>query len=752
MDSVHYDDINCLAYYGITKGMTADTYAPGDHVSRWQMTRFMERAAALTGAKADDVLGDFEENGSDPVTRADMAVLLVKLLASAASHVVQVDADDDNAVTYGTNGARDLDDGDGDPRTGPLDYFVDARTAMPRHVDNLITAAYELEITNGTGDGTTFEPKSPVTRAQMASFIVRTLAHTDVRPAGLSAQSHSSSVQISMRDSDFKPLGNRWIDVFYVKPDRVEDALNRDSSCTRLPETEPEGATRCEIDRGDHLTLADGNVEFDLPLTFVGDARTLWAWTGDIEDEFDDETEPVRIEVVQGPMPATRALVTNDMVEGATEARFGSKITFTIQLQHYNATTDKVLEAEPLRQDFAYRLTTTLRTEPTFVGGERTDGTVISRDQEVLNVGTDGTAEFVVSTRDPRPHRRDDDAPREVQWELVPLAAGTTTPVKVGQAGSGATRNDFVSAPGADDSNVATREDLGVTSGYVQFDDDPGTLQWIAVRGANATRENPMRAPTYEYQDSGEETAYVTVIAVNEYGEPVSDVRVKVAGTDPGSPGTCAPALTGDDSAKEYRTTRFGTARVAHTGPADATSSTQQMVAIYPGSAQGATYTATCAASIDGGVGARQTAEGTIDGDETQEEANARAFAEADLVSPTTARHTIHWVRADSAAGAAPEGGAQAIATVNVEADEIVAGAAATLVIVRYDDNDEFKINGESKSMSKFEEELQYATGDSRITGVTLNWGGYDYRDPDEITEWALVYDDTALDDLEPLK
>ena len=33
-DSVHYDAINCLAYYGVTVGKTADTYAPGDDVSQ----------------------------------------------------------------------------------------------------------------------------------------------------------------------------------------------------------------------------------------------------------------------------------------------------------------------------------------------------------------------------------------------------------------------------------------------------------------------------------------------------------------------------------------------------------------------------------------------------------------------------------------------------------------------------------------------------------------------------------------------
>ena len=120
-------------------------------------------------------------------------------------------------------------------------------------------------------------------------------------------------------------------------------------------------------------------------------------------------------------------------------------------------------------------------------------------------------------------------------------------------------------------------------------------------------------------------------------------------------------------------------------------------------------------------------------------------FAEADLVSPTAARHTIHWVGPDSSATTGRS--SQPVLVANTDADEIVAGtagaqSATSLVIVRYDDNDEYKVNGESKSMAKFEEALEYATGDSRITDAAITWSGYNYRDPDKITEWALTYTD----------
>ena len=60
-------------------------------------------------------------------------------------------------------------------------------------MNDRISATYELGITKGTnrmiGEDGTFDPNGLVTRAQMASFIMRTMGHTNLRPAGLTAQS-----------------------------------------------------------------------------------------------------------------------------------------------------------------------------------------------------------------------------------------------------------------------------------------------------------------------------------------------------------------------------------------------------------------------------------------------------------------------------------------------------------------------------------------------------------------------------------
>ena len=53
MDSVHYDNINCLAYYGITTGKTEDTFDPQSNVTRSQMALFLARAADKANIEID---------------------------------------------------------------------------------------------------------------------------------------------------------------------------------------------------------------------------------------------------------------------------------------------------------------------------------------------------------------------------------------------------------------------------------------------------------------------------------------------------------------------------------------------------------------------------------------------------------------------------------------------------------------------------------------------------------------------------
>ena len=106
---------------------------------------------------------------SGEVSRADMAVILVNMLAQASPTVT---IDKSGNIKLGAAGTDEADD-----------YFPDVRATQPRATDARISAAYELGITMGTtmaperagqtyaGLLTSFDPNSPVNRGEMAAFI-----------------------------------------------------------------------------------------------------------------------------------------------------------------------------------------------------------------------------------------------------------------------------------------------------------------------------------------------------------------------------------------------------------------------------------------------------------------------------------------------------------------------------------------------------------------------------------------------------
>ena len=193
--------INCLAHYGISAGKTADTFDPDTNVTRSQMALFLHAAANLAGVDLSGVdiradFGDISELGPNryaaiavlssngimagrganfephaDITRAEMAVALVNLL----------DRTPGAPVHKNSQGLFILGE---DARTAklPNDSFADAEASESPAVNNAISAAYELGITRGVGDGTMFNPSGFVPRRNMATFIMNALAHSNLRP------------------------------------------------------------------------------------------------------------------------------------------------------------------------------------------------------------------------------------------------------------------------------------------------------------------------------------------------------------------------------------------------------------------------------------------------------------------------------------------------------------------------------------------------------------------------------------------
>ena len=210
------DAINCIAHHGITVG-TGDgtTFSPSQDVTRSQMALFIARAMKAAGvdlgavvdagftdigdapAVSRDAINQLATNGviaeagtyrpNDPMTRADMAILLVGFLDKAAPNVTITE---DGAIMLGT----------GSTAAEADDHFADVRALSPPSVDRAAAALFELGVTTGTAQAAavvdptrapldvTYDPQRTVTRGATAAFITRALAHTSLAPATTTAE------------------------------------------------------------------------------------------------------------------------------------------------------------------------------------------------------------------------------------------------------------------------------------------------------------------------------------------------------------------------------------------------------------------------------------------------------------------------------------------------------------------------------------------------------------------------------------
>lgn len=334
---------NCLAHYRITYGTALGVFSPTDIVPRWQMALFLVRAAKPAGIvvpRATDQgfadLGSFASHiqeginqlaalgimpgttetvyePGEPVTRQQMALLMARFLEAAPTGPGGTDID---SIGPDDNKFRDLRD-------------------VPFTTYRAIRKIYEMGVTEGTS-ATTFSPDGWVTRAQMAVFITRMLAHTNARPTGLTAQTFDNLVfkestielSISVRDTTHNPFVGRAVDVFVtVDPSK---AFDDDGLCTA--EAFPaDGASECKIDVADEETDLSGNLILDVEVGEV-DSQRIWAWTGEPDEVFNrDSTAFLALDVNTRPT-ASALKVSDDLPESATKVPFGQSVTFVFQL------------------------------------------------------------------------------------------------------------------------------------------------------------------------------------------------------------------------------------------------------------------------------------------------------------------------------------------------------------------------------------------------------------------------------------
>ena len=339
--SVAEDGINCMAHYGIMPGTPAGIFQPGLGVTRDQMALFLIRAAGPAGIELPDVEDyGFKDIGGLPQETQDAINQLVELRITRGT---TANTFDPHSVVNRRQMAQFLtrflaeapvaEGGVSVEAVFPDDtVFEDIRDLLPDPYD-AIRLLYELGVTKGTTT-TTFGHKQDVTRSQMALFISRMLAHTNARPAGVTVQVEDTSVTagdtvelvIAVRDEDHQPLVDAPVDLFYVPED--EDGFLSNGRCSSRAVAEW-GDQRCVIDFGDETSDGDGNLYYTMS---IDETLTVYAWTGDRGDRFDlDETDHFSIEFGSSKS-AVNFLLTDNLPNSASRARFGRTITVTFQL------------------------------------------------------------------------------------------------------------------------------------------------------------------------------------------------------------------------------------------------------------------------------------------------------------------------------------------------------------------------------------------------------------------------------------
>ena len=694
------DDINCLAYYGITTGKTADTFDPNSNVTRSQMALFLYRAADVAGVDlmggdmmADfgdiDMLGEDRQNAItalarngilagrsgmafDPysdITRAEMAMALVNLTRhTAPGNFVQAGLDKGKLAV---NGAA--------ISSSALDHFADARASVPVAVDTHISYLYELGITTGYPDAT-FRPNEGVPRRNMASFIMRALDHSNLRPAGLTVQSNGGALTASLRDADFRPIDDALVDAFYVDASRAARAFNNDGKCRSVVKAvDGSSMTRtCEIHITDSVTDADGNAPLNgLEADQIGKGVTVWVWTGDAGDKVDDDTDYVEFDQgpVTPPVPATEITVSPAR---PPMARFGTAVQFTGQLQYVdgglpkNASVGTDVQMGGAQYSLVMHVLTgtidgtSLEVADATGAVTATDGTnalgVVSVSaSETLKTDADGKIAFGLSTGDPNPLPTSLSDARTVVYVLTPLT----------------------NAPGAAaNGNGPTR-----TSGYVVFGEAASVVTTVKVESIGSYAELPASA-------SSPASHGVTVTVLDQYGRPMRNQAVTLSSDNDSSamPGT---RRTGSTGSRRIFYTHSGT-----------TQATEVITATWD-----------AGPDLDGVVGMA----------------------------------TVYWAQRTIAPA---ETDAPEIIAASLADDEVVVNGPR---LVRYDDNDIFHatvpdgsggtrgsyldIEGFEALLATIVDPANQALADN-ATGKrsgTLDWNAYDHDDEDERTLFTFV-------------
>jgi hypothetical protein len=309
-------DVDCIAMYGITKGTTATTYSPIDSVNRWQMALFLTRMANRAGAtlptgtdqgftdiggysaEIQTAINQIKQLGItvgktattyDPVsnvTREEMALFLVRLLKTA-----KIGPGGHSEFVSGTSGSKEIKSNDTDHN------FTDLNQSYLYETQAAVINLFNLGVTDSQA-ATSYDPLVNMSRAAMATFMTRALAHTNARPAGFGFQASTYTTSgtptvyfsVTNRSADFAPIVGTPVDTFKFvhSTDTTVVAFTSAGICSSAAATSV-GNTRCSVDASDPITDSDGNLALFSEIMPVVNIVDYWAWTATPTTPYDND-------------------------------------------------------------------------------------------------------------------------------------------------------------------------------------------------------------------------------------------------------------------------------------------------------------------------------------------------------------------------------------------------------------------------------------------------------------------------------
>jgi len=308
-------DVDCIAMYGITTGVTATTYEPTASIPRWQMalymTRFMSKAGYTLGSGADQGFTDL--SGQSATTQT--AINQLKQSGVTTGTTTTTFSPDDNVTReqMAMFIERALSRLTAGPGGSAVLTLVNSAVAGYNYTDidggsisfeghNAVLELFELGVTGDTAAlALTYRPSADITRAEMATFLTNAAAHTNLRPEGLWLQSsvdadgfdnNAPTLSATHRDSAFVPVSGTIVDLFeWLNSTTVGNTSPWTSTgaCNANVGITGNSLTKCKVELGDPTTNSLGNVAAITESVTDGTTRSYYAWTAATNTTYDND-------------------------------------------------------------------------------------------------------------------------------------------------------------------------------------------------------------------------------------------------------------------------------------------------------------------------------------------------------------------------------------------------------------------------------------------------------------------------------